>query len=370
MSATVANDAFLVKGLGVDPDAIKNPLLHKDERWSGEKMIIIPAFIHESLDRSSIVQTFAKVVKDRTWGCVVLTPSAARTVEWKQYGAIIADKTNIDANLADLQKGARDRTHVIVNRYDGIDLPDDVCRVLILDSKPYSDCLTDRYMDECRSTSEITASRAARTIEQGLGRSVRGEKDYCVVMLLGTDLVQCVRLKDLRKYLSPQTQAQIEIGLDVADLAKEDLETPGRTPIKVVIDLIKQCLHRDATWKAYYVEQMNAIKAGAPTGHELEVFACELNAELRFENGDIEQLTLNRSFQPVLTSSLAWPNVAFLNTAQPMLCAESVRYMFQIRGIIASAQEFSQRIHNGIPPAERETFLASVKHTLASIDTI
>ena len=79
---------------------------------------------------------------------------------------------------------------------------------------------------------------------------------------------------------------------------------------------------------------------------------------------------LSRSFQPVLTSSLAWPNVAFLNIAQPMLCAESVRYMLQIRGIIALAQEFGRRIHNGIPPAEREAFLASVKHTLASIDTI
>ena len=60
----------------------------------------------------------------------------------------------------------------IVNRYDGIDLPDDMCRILIIDSKPYSENLTDRYEENCRPSSEITLLRIVRSIEQGLGRCI------------------------------------------------------------------------------------------------------------------------------------------------------------------------------------------------------
>ena len=31
------------------------------------------------------------------------------------------------------------KTLVLVNRYDGIDLPDNTCRILIFDGKPYSE---------------------------------------------------------------------------------------------------------------------------------------------------------------------------------------------------------------------------------------
>jgi len=34
--------------------------------------------------------------------------------------------------------GNYDNTLCVVNRYDGIDLPDKHCRILVLDSKPYS----------------------------------------------------------------------------------------------------------------------------------------------------------------------------------------------------------------------------------------
>jgi replicative superfamily II helicase len=42
MSATVANDSFLIKGLGLSPETITDPLVYKGEKWSGEKMILIP----------------------------------------------------------------------------------------------------------------------------------------------------------------------------------------------------------------------------------------------------------------------------------------------------------------------------------------
>ena len=46
MSATTMNDSFFIKGLDISKEAIKNPLIIPDEKWSGEKMILIPSQMH------------------------------------------------------------------------------------------------------------------------------------------------------------------------------------------------------------------------------------------------------------------------------------------------------------------------------------
>ena len=122
--------------------------------------------------------------------------------DWGQYGSTIADKTSIGPEVEKLIKGNPDNVVVLVNRYDGIDLPDDACRILVLDSKPHSDTLVDRYIENCRAASDAIVTKTARIIEQGLGRSVRGEKDYCVFILLGASLIKALRGKKPRIFLA------------------------------------------------------------------------------------------------------------------------------------------------------------------------
>ena len=55
MSATTQDDSFFIKGLGFDIESIKNPLLDPDQKWSGEKMLLLPSLIDESLNRDEIV---------------------------------------------------------------------------------------------------------------------------------------------------------------------------------------------------------------------------------------------------------------------------------------------------------------------------
>ena len=75
MSATVADDSFLVRGLGIAPDVVRAPLIYENERWSGEKMVLIPSLIDESLDRAQIITWLAKPGKKRPYGVVALAPS-------------------------------------------------------------------------------------------------------------------------------------------------------------------------------------------------------------------------------------------------------------------------------------------------------
>lgn len=288
MSATVTNDAFLVKGLGLSADIITSPLVDKHEKWSGEKMILIPSLISPQLNREAMIASFAPASDKRKYGRVVLTPSFHLASEWEAAGAVVADKQTIYGLVEDLKSGIVDRTLVVANRYDGIDLPDRACRILILDSKPYSETLVDRWTENARIGSEVIATKVARTIEQGLGRSVRGEKDYSVIILTGPDLIKTIRTKKSRGYFSAQTQTQIEIGLEIAELAKEDITTEGN-PMKTLAGLILQCVNREEGWKAFYVERMSKMSHSPRDSRALHLFTAENKAETQFQSGQIDK---------------------------------------------------------------------------------
>lgn len=285
MSATVTDDAFLVKGLQLKPETIIKPLTYAKERWSGEKMVLLPSLIHEELDRERIVAGFAPPKLKRRYGFVALATSFARVKDWEKYGAVIADKESVGDVINELRKGEFEKTVVLVNRYDGIDLPDDTCRMLIFDGKPYSESLIDLYEEGCRPDSVSTLMRTVRTVEQGMGRSVRGEKDYSVVVIAGADIVRLVRDRESRKFLSPQMSRQIEIGLEIAEMAKQDIDA-GEKPADAFNGLVRQCLGRNEDWKAFYVEQMAKVKPSGANERVLQVYASELAAEQAYRGGD------------------------------------------------------------------------------------
>lgn len=284
MSATVTDDAFLIKGLQLNADTITNPLTYEKERWSGEKMVLIPSLIADELTRSEIVNAFARPA-EKNFGIVGLVTSAKNTKDWETYGAFIADKKSVGAAVGNLRNKKFEKTVVLVNRYDGIDLADNTCRILVFDGMPYSESLVDLYQEQCRADSQTTYIRVVRTVEQGLGRSVRGEKDYSVIIVLGAELVRLLRDKNSQKYLSPQTKAQIEIGLEIAEMAEQEI-AEGEEPMKALMKLVRQCLSREDAWKAYYVEQMEQIKPTPRKRDILDIYATELKAEQKYNAGD------------------------------------------------------------------------------------
>ncbi len=290
MSATVTDDAFLIKGLQLAPETIVKPLGYERERWSGEKMVLLPSVIDESLDRQSLVAAFAAPNGARKYGVVALATAFARTADWEGYKAKVATRDSLWADVDALRKGSFEKTLVLVNRYDGIDLPDDSCRILIFDGKPYSESLIDSYQESCRLESDATLMRVIRTVEQGMGRSVRGEKDYSVIIVLGSDLTRLLRDRHSRTYLSSQMAAQIEIGLEVAGLARDEING-GKNPALAFNDLIRQCLNRDEGWKAFYVESMENVQPKGANKALLDMYAAELDAEKSFMAGDHERAT-------------------------------------------------------------------------------
>jgi replicative superfamily II helicase len=285
MSATVNDDSAFIKTLGVSKKTILNPLAINNEKWSGEKMILIPSLISSQLKRETIVSLMGKSNNQRKYGSVVLTPSFNRTEDWKSYGSSIADSKTINHEISKLKNKDFSKTLVIANRYDGIDLPDHTCRILIMDSLPHFEKLEDKYKEDCIGENKDSFSKLSQIIEQGLGRGVRGEKDYCAIILIGPDLIRVLRNKKIKRYFSPQTQMQLEIGEEIVKMTEEEINK-GENPQKVLSSLIVQSLNRDEGWKEYYTEQMNSLTSTTNGNALIDLYILEYNAEQAYLKDD------------------------------------------------------------------------------------
>lgn len=287
MSATTQDDSFFVKGLDFSPDAVRMPLKNANQKWSGERMLIIPSLIEESCDHDLIVTQFSGI-ENKKLGMIALVPSTKSCRQYQSLGATITNASNIFDELDKLKKGYFSNLIVINNRYDGIDLPDESCRILIMDSLPYFDNLSDRYEEQACPNSELINKRIAQKIEQGIGRGVRGEKDYCAILIIGSELVRFMRSIATNKFFSAQTRKQIEIGIEIADMAKEDYDE-SNSPMKVVFSLIRQLLNRDEGWKEYYISEMDSIEDDGIECSVYERLLKERQAERYFADGEYEK---------------------------------------------------------------------------------
>ena len=283
MSATTQDDSFFVKGLGISKEAVLAPLTNKGSKWSGEKMILFPSLIDESLNSQAIREWVCSLNMS---GVVVLVPSFAHTAYYKSLGCVIVDSTNMEQVLTELTNKTIIRPVVFANRYDGVDLADDRCRLLIIDSLPYFDSLSDRYEQSCREFSDQIYTKIAQKVEQGIGRSVRSEKDYSVIIMIEDELVHFVKGTRSQRYFSNQTTKQIEIGDDVTDSVKDEMS--GATPGNAFTGVIRQCLKRDEGWKQYYEEQMGSVNVSAEEHPYLDLIEKEYKAECALYKKDFK----------------------------------------------------------------------------------
>jgi hypothetical protein len=290
MSATTQDDSFFIKSLGFSSTAVNKPLQNKDKKWSGEKMVLLPTLINANSRKSFNINKLLKI-RHTNLGFVVIVPSWEKANLYKSENTIVADTNTLNDEISKLRSGQCDKCLVIVNRYDGIDFPDNSCRVLIIDSLPNLGNLADRYEEECRPESDIFNTKLAQKIEQGLGRPVRGEKDYSVIIIIGNDLVKFIRNKTTNKYFSQQTIKQIEIGLEIAKLADDDV-SHEKDPFQIIFNTMMQCLKRDEGWKEYYTFEMNNLVT--------DVNPSKIFDKIQTEH-EYENLVLKKDYQKATT---------------------------------------------------------------------
>lgn len=286
MSATTQDDMFFVKNLDFSIDSISKPISCSDKKWSGEKMIIIPSLIQDDFTREKVIEYLCKFNWNKFGTCVIV-PSKEKQNDYSNLYCNILNTDNIFAEITKRQDGQYGKTLVVANRYDGIDLPDDACRILILDSLPFFGSMSDIYEEKGRAESEFIRRKIAQKIEQGLGRGVRGEKDYCCIFIIGADLVKFIMSSETRNYFSPQTRKQIEVGLSIVEMSDDGAEKNEQ----YLMDLIKQSVLRDDGWKEYYKSEMEEVESDKNISNQA-MLMMEKQSEQLFINSKYDESAL------------------------------------------------------------------------------
>lgn len=171
---------------------------------------------------------------------VVIVPSKERAKFWKDVADQTLDKDSIQAGVQRLKDGIVGLT-VLINKYDGIDLPGKACELLVIDGLPEVYGLGERHEMLLLDGTKSQLVRQVQRIEQGMGRGVRSSDDHCVVLLLGGRLTQRLHEPEAESMFSSATRAQIALGKSVA----EQLRGQSLTKLEEIIEL---CLEQDDDW--------------------------------------------------------------------------------------------------------------------------
>ena len=190
MTATLADDSVIVTHFGANPNNLGKPIVPSSSQSMGERMILMPQELNSDLTTADVRGLLTELAEKVN--VVVIVPSKPAAEDWKGD----ADQVLIGDAVADgvdkLRKGHVGLT-VLINRYDGIDLPGDACRVLAIADLPEVSSYADLVDSEVLSGAAVNLRRQIERIEQGMGRGVRSNDDYCAVLLLGPKLTSRLR---------------------------------------------------------------------------------------------------------------------------------------------------------------------------------
>lgn len=238
MTATLADDSVLVTDFNILPSAAESPITPTRADDVGDRLILVPQELNPEIDDVA-VRAFAAELAE-SYNVVVIVPSHAQAALWKPLAQQILPAAKLSEGIAKLKAGHVGLT-VIINKYDGIDLPDDACRVLVLDGLPDVRSMAERQKQASLQGGMTHAAAMMQRIEQGMGRGVRSNVDRCVVLLTGRTLTRQLFTVDSIERMTAATRAQYKLSQSVAnELRGQDIDA-----LRSVID---QVLAPDEDW--------------------------------------------------------------------------------------------------------------------------
>ena len=210
-----------------------------DARGSGRRLFLIPEI---EMSNEQMIEVVEDAVQefDRS---LVLVPSRHDSEGTKIVDSIgrlekdILDASDIEDSI-DPFLSSKNTALTLFSRYDGLDLPDDACRLLVFGGLPSGTNLQERFLWSKISASSLLRDRLITRFIQGAGRCTRSDNDYAVVFVTGRRLVDFLLKSENRRILHPELQAELEFGI-------ENSKDKSRTDFR---ELWKAFLAKDDNW--------------------------------------------------------------------------------------------------------------------------
>jgi hypothetical protein len=255
LTATLADDSVLVTHFDAEPGSISTPIVPQSAADLGDRLVIAPQELNPAIAHDE-VRAEARALADM-YNVVVLVPSWRRADLWVPEADLrVSTATDISSAVEQLKSGHVGLV-VVVNRYDGIDLPDDACRLLIVDGLPFAYTGAERREAAALRDSDAMVTRQLQRLEQGIGRGVRSRDDRCVVLVLDPRLVALMSRIDIADRLSPATRAQLKVSRQVAS------KLEGKSMAELV-PVIQQVIKNSQGFREISREALVGVAYGEP----------------------------------------------------------------------------------------------------------
>jgi replicative superfamily II helicase len=345
MSATIADDSEIVRTFDASVAAVGKPISSTSLAGVGERMILVPGLMKLSgAPIGNLVRHIALDIVKRKAGVAVLVPSGAAAEKWEDIAAYPKTTDAVSKSVSDMQQGTSFGPLVMANRYDGIDLAGNSCRLLIMDGLPQGTSDYDMYRMNVMANSSFNSLLAQR-VEQGIGRGTRGGADYCVVILTGEKLVGWIGRKVNLDQLTASTRAQLKMGQEVSEEVTKSTE---------VLPTVMKCLERDRDWVAYHASELAEAAQVAPVDDlALQIAGGERKAFQQQCMGQFEPAVAT------LDKLISEPEVAKDPQRTAWLSASAARIAYQMgedtRGQRLQTNAFTVN-NNHCPPKQRPAY--------------
>ncbi|MGW7073080.1 DEAD/DEAH box helicase [Streptomyces sp. NPDC054855] len=267
MSATLGAGGELERSFG--RRAIKRIPIPRgwEKQGTGRRFFLFPELTTDLSKSEEHLAPYVAGIVAKTGRAVVLTPdgrTADKVTELalpKHHRVLHAADVEDDLNAFTAQSSA---ALVLNNRYDGIDLPDDDCRLVVLAGLPARGDLQERFLHESLGAVEVLHERIRARIMQGSGRATRNTRDFAAVLVLGSDLSSYLSGRDVQAAMHPEIHAELEFGL------AHSLESTSAE----MLENLDAFLEHGAEWTEVDADIVAARetyeRVDAPSSHELQ----------------------------------------------------------------------------------------------------
>lgn len=221
MSATLGGEGDLLRGYGIT--GIET-IRVKHAQW-GRRYIFMPSLYFEEEECPQVVSSIWNGMGEHR--ALILAPSFPITD--RTFTSISADMNPKPAKL-----GARDIENnldpftrsdsavlCLAGRYDGVDLPGDDCRLLVMAESPGAIGVLERHLREHWKLGPLLRRRERTRLIQGMGRCTRDATDFAVIILLGQSLVDSITPPVFSKTLPGEIQRELAWGMEQGEVARE-----------------------------------------------------------------------------------------------------------------------------------------------------
>lgn len=240
LTATVPSEVELLRTFGICDVARITP---GGKSGEAQRQFLFPIVTEDSERRESALQLL-----EEHKACII-TPSDRLADEW------CPPATKFDGSSAALRSFASatgSQKLALAARYDGIDLPGDACRVLVLAGMPSGENLMDRFIDQTLRIERIRTAHVAARVVQAIGRIFRGNTDHGAVAVANHDLERWLVDPQNLGYMPSLLQQQIKLGIELKRMVQE-----GHT---TATELLNAVLSGSKEWDKLYSEHVKAFE--------------------------------------------------------------------------------------------------------------